>query len=158
MFLDMANTTIKTIIIRRYENEVLDPEIGEGMLKQRLINGLEEILSGISDGALLTRLKLEEKSFLDKPIDYHSITESARIKITQPTHTAKRIQNSFLKSGISNYGDLLRKFKSSKSTDLYTFLYNSQTNLGKVSVRILLDHLESIGFFNYLETLKYAKL
>ncbi len=125
-------------LIKAYEKKVLTPELGEGKLKSRLLEGLEKILKN-------SNKKTKDK--FDKPFDYESLVE-------QNHNLVVRIRNCLKSQDIETYSDLARNCYDFYLSEKYPWK-NENTyisylcffrNLGRKSADVIISHLKSINF------------
>ncbi len=125
-------------LIKAYEKKVLTPELGEGKLKSRLLEGLEKILKN-------SNKKIKDK--FDKPFDYESLVE-------QNHNNVVRIKNCLTSQEIKTYSDLAKncyEFYLSgrhpwKNGKIYSHYLQHIRNLGRKSAQIITSHLNQRNF------------
>lgn len=131
-------------LIEDYEKFLLE-ELGEGNLKKRMINKLEEILSG----------KTLKGNSLDKPFDFESI-------IKQNHNLGVRIRHCLKAREIETYRDLQIECynygigSSWKNEKTYSNYLESFRSLGQKSAENVVSYLKSINFDFSEESAKKA--
>ena len=121
-----------------YDKLVLTPELGDGMLKERLLEGLEDILSQVK---IPSEARTEHLPIIYSQIDYEAMTRlSSRAK-------ADKVRSFFNFKGIYTYNDLIKQYKSYKNSGTMTFedFLTRNRGIGKGCFQAINSLLQSVG-------------
>lgn len=139
------------VILRAYDQQILIPEVGIGSLRARLLGGLEQVLDrGESEHTMPMITTL----YLNREIDYEalgSVRYGEHHKWSPSINLLGRIRNVFIREGINTYGKLYLQYRdwlggSVPNKDSPKKFLKHYSGLGDESVKLLITHLESIGF------------
>ncbi|MFH1276137.1 MAG: hypothetical protein ABIH82_03420 [Candidatus Woesearchaeota archaeon] len=126
-------------ILTLYDEKVLSPELGDGQLKTRLLDGLEQILR-CSDLP-------EINDLADKPIDYEALFRLAE-ELGFSRGITERAKNILLALNVETYSDLAQAYHDNRRFNQDTFekYMGSLKKSGPKTVTLLRIHLDSVGF------------
>ena len=128
----------KEELLRLYDKLVLTAELGDGMLKERLLEGLEDILSQVK---IPSEARTEHLPIIYSQIDYEAMTRlSSRAK-------TDKVRAFFNLNGIHTYNDLLKKYHAHKNGGHMTFedFLTRNRGIGKGCFQAINSLLQSVG-------------
>src|SRR3989344_3907146 len=135
-------------IRKLYEEKVLTPKLIEGELKTDLLDGLEDVLRGMSTDSVDIVEALPIK-ILDKKIDYEAIQNLIGRRYEDGKYYFMRLKDGFKNQEIESYRDLVRyatqRQRKGRLQNLFGVRSLDIPDMGMAAYRLLYVHLNSLG-------------